>query len=211
MYWRATMINLSASELSPHEQYKLLSGSIIPRPIAWITTQNTAGLINLAPFSFTTGISNQLPLLSVAILRERQAPKDTAANLLARHEAVVHMVSTDLTKAMNQTAARLAPDQSELTLIDLPLIPSTEIQVPGLQAARIRFETILYQYVPIRDAAGIIMTDLFILEIRQFHFAETVLDLPTLHVNPTALAPIARLAGPNYAELGRTFTLRRPK
>lgn len=205
------MINLSASELSPHEQYKLLSGSIIPRPIAWITTQNTAGLINIAPFSFTTGISNQLPLLSVAILRERQAPKDTAANLLARHEAVVHMVSTDLTKAMNQTAARLAPDQSELTLIDLPLIPSTEIQVPGLQAARIRFETSLYQYVPIRDAAGIIMTDLFILEIRQFHFAETVLDLPTLHVNPTALAPIARLAGPNYAELGRTFTLRRPK
>lgn len=205
------MINLSASELSPHEQYKLLSGSIIPRPIAWITTQNTAGLINLAPFSFTTGISNQLPLLSVAILRERQAPKDTAANLLARHEAVVHMVSTDLTKAMNQTAARLAPDQSELTLIDLPLIPSTEIQVPGLQAARIRFETILYQYVPIRDAAGIIMTDLFILEIRQFHFAETVLDLPTLHVNPAALSPIARLAGPNYAELGRTFTLRRPK
>ena len=148
------MINLSASELSPHEQYKLLSGSIIPRPIAWITTQNTAGLINIAPFSFTTGISNQLPLLSVAILRERQVPKDTAANLLARHEAVVHMVSTDLTKAMNQTAARLAPDQSELTLIDLPLIPSTEIQVPGLQAARIRFETILYQYVPIRDAAG---------------------------------------------------------
>ena len=205
------MINLSASELSPHEQYKLLSGSIIPRPIAWITTQNTAGLINLAPFSFTTGISNQLPLLSVAILRERQAPKDTAANLLDRHEAVVHMVSTDLTKAMNQTAARLAPDQSELTLIDLPLIPSTEIQVPGLQAARIRFETSLYQYVPIRNAAGIIMTDLFILEIRQFHFAETVLDLPTLHVNPTALAPIARLAGPNYAELGRTFTLRRPK
>lgn len=205
------MINLSASELSPHEQYKLLSGSIIPRPIAWITTQNTAGLINLAPFSFTTGISNQLPLLSVAILRERQAPKDTAANLLARHEAVVHMVSTDLTKAMNQTASRLAPDQSELTLIDLPLIPSTEIQVPGLQAARIRFETSLYQYVPIRNAAGIIMTDLFILEIRQFHFAETVLDLPTLHVNPTALAPIARLAGPNYAELGRTFTLRRPK
>ena len=205
------MINLSASELSPHEQYKLLSGSIIPRPIAWITTQNTAGLINIAPFSFTTGISNQLPLLSVAILRERQVPKDTAANLLARHEAVVHMVSTDLTKAMNQTAARLAPDQSELTLIDLPLIPSTEIQVPGLQAARIRFETILYQYVPIRDAAGIIMTDLFFLEIRQFHFAETVLDLPTLHVNTTALAPIARLAGPNYAELGRTFTLRRPK
>ena len=205
------MINLSASELSPHEQYKLLSGSIIPRPIAWITTQNTAGLINIAPFSFTTGISNQLPLLSVAILRERQVPKDTAANLLARHEAVVHMVSTDLTKAMNQTAGWRAPDQSELTLIDLPLIPSTEIQVPGLQAARIRFETILYQYVPIRDAAGIIMTDLFILEIRQFHFAETVLDLPTLHVNTTALAPIARLAGPNYAELGRTFTLRRPK
>ncbi|BAN73686.1 MULTISPECIES: flavin reductase family protein [Lacticaseibacillus] len=205
------MINLSANKLSPREQYKLLSGSIIPRPIAWITTQSTAGVINLAPFSFTTGISNQLPLLSVSILRDGQQPKDTAANLLARHEAVVHMVSIDLTKAMNQTAARLTPDQSELNLIDLPLVASTEIQVPGLQAARIRFETQLYQYVPIRDRAGVIITDLFILEIRQFHFADTVLDLPSLHVNPAALAPVARLAGPTYAELGQTFTLRRPK
>lgn len=168
-------------------------------------------LINLAPFSFTTGISNQLPLLSVAVLRDRGQAKDTAANLLARHEAVVHIVSADLTKAMNQTAARLAPDQSELSLIDLPLVASTDIQVPGLQAARVRFETKLYQYVPIRNADGDILTDLFILEVQRFHFADTVLDPTTLHIDPTALAPIARLAGPTYAELGRTFTLRRPK
>lgn len=126
------MFNLAAADLSARDQYKLLAGSMIPRPIAWITTQNTTGLINLAPFSFTTGISNQLPLLSVAVLRDRGQAKDTAANLLARHEAVVHIVSADLTKAMNQTAARLAPDQSELSLINLPLVASTDIQVPGL-------------------------------------------------------------------------------
>ncbi|WP_424320844.1 flavin reductase family protein [Lacticaseibacillus chiayiensis] len=205
------MINLPANKLSPREQYKLLSGSIIPRPIAWITTQSTTGVINLAPFSFTTGISNQLPLLSVSILREGQQPKDTAANLLARREAVVHMVSIDLAKAMNQTAASLPPDLSELNLIDLPLVASTEIQVPGLQATLVRFETQLYQYVPIRDRTGVIITDLFILEIRQFHFADTVLDLPSLHVNSAALDPVARLAGPTYAKLGQTFTLRRPK
>lgn len=205
------MFNLAAADLSARDQYKLLAGSIIPRPIAWITTQNTTGLINLAPFSFTTGISNQLPLLSVAVLRDRGQAKDTAANLLARHEAVVHIVSADLTKAMNQTAARLAPDQSELSLINLPLVASTDIQVPGLQAARVRFETKLYQYVPIRNADGAILTDLFILEVHRFHFADTVLDPTTLHIDPTALTPIARLAGPTYAELGRTFTLRRPK
>ncbi|EPC62847.1 hypothetical protein Lpp14_06355, partial [Lacticaseibacillus paracasei subsp. paracasei Lpp14] len=82
---------------------------------------------------------------------------------------------------------------------------------PGLQAARVRFETKLYQYVPIRNADGDILTDLFILEVHRFHFADTVLDPTTLHIDPTALAPIARLAGPTYAELGRTFTLRRPK
>ncbi|MDN6334969.1 MAG: flavin reductase, partial [Lacticaseibacillus paracasei] len=89
------MFNLAAADLSARDQYKLRAGSIIPRPIAWITTQNTTGLINLAPFSFTTGISNQLPLLSVAVLRDRGQAKDTAANLLARHEAVVHIVSAD--------------------------------------------------------------------------------------------------------------------
>lgn len=172
-----------------------MSGSNFPRHIAWITTQNTAGHFNSAPFSFNTGITQLLPLLSVAILRERTAHKDTAAHLLARHEAVVHMVSTDLTQAMNTTADRLAPDTSELTLIDLPLIPSTEILVPGLTAARIRFETSLYTYVPIRNAAGNYLTDLFISEIRTLLFAEAVLDLPTLHVKLTALAPIARLAG----------------
>ncbi len=69
------MFNLAAADLSARDQYKLLAGSIIPRPIAWITTQNTTGLINLAPFSFTTGISNQLPLLSVAVLRDRVRQK----------------------------------------------------------------------------------------------------------------------------------------
>ena len=204
-------MDFNAAELSARDQYKLLSGSIIPRPIAWMTTLTPdQQLVNLAPFSFFTGLSNQLPLLSVAILR-RNGPKDTAVNLLANEQAVVHIVSHDLVGAMNQSAATLAPDVSELNTLDLPTAASQQVAVPGLAQAKIRLETELYQYVPVTDEQGVIITDLFILKVLVFHFDDQVIDPEHLYINSTALDPLARLSGPTYAQLGDTFTLKRPR
>jgi len=206
------MKTLAAASLSKQVQYKLLSGSIIPRPIAWMTTLSAdQQTVNLAPFSFFTGLSNQLPLLSVAILRHNNQPKDTAANLLTNEEAVIHMVSRDLVVPMNQSAATLDATVSEVQTLDLPTVASDSVRVPGLVAAKIRLESTLYQYIPITGPDGEIMTDLFVLQVQTFHFADEVLDSEHLYVNVTALDPIARLSGPTYAPLGTSFKLARPR
>lgn len=206
------MYHFDATALSAADQYKFLSGSIIPRPIAWITTQNAKDRsVNLAPFSFFTGLSNQLPLVSVAILRRGDQPKDTAANLMAWPQGVIHLVSHRNIQAMNQSAASLAPGQSEVTELALPTVTSQKVAVPGLADALIRLEVSVYQYVPVKAPAGQVMTDLFILRIEAFHFADSVFDPTTRYLNVAAFDPVARLAGPTYAHLGDTYTLKRPR
>ncbi|MCH4170617.1 MAG: flavin reductase family protein [Lactobacillus sp.] len=206
------MIHYSQQDLSQLDQYKLLSGSVSPRPIAWITTLNTAAnVVNLAPFSFFSVASNQAPLLSVAILRKQGQPKDTAANLLENGQAVVHVVSSEFAEKMNQTAATLAPNASEATLIEAPLTASQSIAVPGLADVKIRFETSVFEYVPLKNTNQAIMTDLFILKVSDFYFDQSVFNPDNKHIRTEVLHPVGRLAGPNYVQVDQTFKMIRPR
>ncbi|PLS39248.1 hypothetical protein CYV26_03285 [Carnobacterium maltaromaticum] len=205
------MIHFTSDKLSKKQQYKFLSGSIIPRPIAWITTLTADGkTVNLAPFSFFSGVSNELPLLSIAILRQNGEMKDSTRNLLATKEAVIHIVDESLIHAMNQTSRSLAPDQSEVELTNLTLEPSLSVQVPGISEAKIRFETTLHQYVPIKNQQDQVVTDLFILAVSDFHFSESVFDQKNDYILTEKLFPVARLAGNKYATLSDEYTVKRP-
>ncbi|MFD1318863.1 flavin reductase family protein [Loigolactobacillus zhaoyuanensis] len=205
------MYHFTRQDLTAQQQYKFISGSIIPRPIAWVTTLAGA-VVNLAPFSFFSSVPGNEPLMTLAIGRKSaQQPKDTAANLLATGEAVVHIVSADLVAQMNATAATLPADKSEATAAQLELVPSHTVAVPGLAAAKIRFETSLYQHVLIKDSADQPMADLFVLRVSDFYFATDVFDAERQYILPSALQPVARLAGTEYAELGPTYRLVRPR
>ncbi|MFD1429099.1 flavin reductase family protein [Lacticaseibacillus mingshuiensis] len=203
------MITRLSKDLDARTQYKLLAASIIPRAIAWITTLDENGHVNLAPFSFFSGVSNQKPLLSIAIIRAHGQPKDTAANLLATGEGVIHLVTTETAAQMNMTAASLPAGESEVATAGLHLTASTAVAAPSLQEALVRLEVKLYQHVPI-EIAGAIATDLFILEVVAFQFDPSVFDPATAHLDVAALAPLARLAGPQYATLGPLFSMTRP-
>lgn len=206
------MIHFTSDKLSKKQQYKFLSGSIIPRPIAWITTLTADGkTVNLAPFSFFSGVSNELPLLSIAILRQNGEMKVSARNVLETKEAVIHIVDESLFHAMNQTSRSLAPDQSEVELTNLTLEPSLSVQVPGISEAKIRFETTLHQYVPIKNQQNQLVTDLFILAVSDFHFSESVFDQKNDYILTEKLFPVARLAGNKYATLADEYTVKRPK
>lgn len=206
------MIHFHANELSTKEQYKLISGSIIPRPIAWVTSRSVNGTINLAPFSFFSGLSNQLPLLSLAILRNNDGSmKDTAANILNNNEAVVHTISAPLVEQMNLTAASLADNVSEISLTKLQTVPSVTVTTPSLADPLIRFETSLFQYVPISKNDGTVVTDMLVLQITDFFFDQTVLDQEKKYILNHNLNLIGRLAGNEYTLLGKTFALVRPK
>lgn len=205
------MFHYTAEQLNKKQQYKFVSGSVIPRPIAWVTTLSKDGsVVNAAPFSFFSAASNELPLLTVAILRKDGVIKDTARNILDRKEAVVHIVDQTVVEAMNQTSAPLSPDESELDQTNLTLIDSLSVQVPSIVEAKIRFEGVLHQYVPIKDNHDNIVTDFFFIRVTDFFFDEAVFDQEKEYILTDKLNPVARLAGNQYATLDKEFTIVRP-
>lgn len=207
------MQHYSSQTLNPSQRYKLLSGSLIPRPIAWVTTLGPKPnqVVNLAPFSFFSALPTPTPLVSLAIGRVNRRPKDTANNILTNKEAVIHLVDQSLAQAMNQTAASLPSEQSELDLTHLTTVPSQTVAVPSLAEPKIRFETTLYQHVPINGSNDQVAADLLILKVTDFYFADSVIDPKTYHIDAEAFDPLARLAGPTYGKIDGIFDMIRPK
>ncbi|MDK8190758.1 flavin reductase family protein [Paenibacillus sp. UMB7766-LJ446] len=206
------MFTLDPRELTGRENYKLMSGSVVPRPIAFVTTLSQDGsVINAAPFSFFNVVSSDPPLLSISIARKEGVMKDTARNVLAMQELVVHICDEAIALDMNETAAMLEPHESELERTNLTTVPSSVVSVPGIQEALVRMECTLYQHIPISNDEGKPVSDLLLVRIVQYHFSENVYDPATKYILMDQLKPISRLAGNDYAKLGERFTVVRPE
>ncbi|MDU6524298.1 flavin reductase family protein [Enterococcus devriesei] len=205
------MLFFPANELTTKQNYKFLTGSIIPRPIAWITTRNEeTGIVNAAPFSYFNVVAKDLPLVSLSINRKSAEMKDTAANLLQQKEGVIHIVNDELLHEMNQSAASLPSTESELTGTNLALIDSQAVSVPAIKAAPLYFEVRLHQYVPITGTDEKIISDLFILEVLNYHFSESLFDQEKEYIDALKLNPLARLAGNTYSHLSDLVDIKRP-
>ncbi|MED1738719.1 flavin reductase family protein [Bacillus swezeyi] len=206
------MFTLFPRNLTVKETYKLMSGAVVPRPIAFVTTASSVnGVVNAAPFSFFNVISADPPLLSISVGRTQDGEmKDTARNAAESKEFVVHIVDENIAEDMNQTAAALPAHQSELDLTDLTTIESDQVSVPGIREARVRFECKLERHLTFQNDQAETVNDLLIGRIVCFHLADEVYDAEKGYIRTDALRPIARLAGNDYAKWGETFTLIRP-
>ncbi|MBF9298831.1 flavin reductase family protein [Mammaliicoccus sciuri] len=193
--------------LSQKENYKLLIGSIIPRPIALVTTESDDNVLNIAPFSFFNVVSSDPPILSIAVQRVNGEMKDTARNIIQNKEAVVHIVDTDNVRDANQTAAMLSHEESELERTNFETVDSVEVSVKGLKQSKVRFEAVLYDDIVI-EKDGQPISDLLLLEVKYYHFDERIYD--DGYINKEVLNAVSRLAGNDYAEIGHTFTIERP-
>ncbi|MBK4806217.1 hypothetical protein CU037_0967 [Enterococcus faecium] len=196
--------------MTERENYKLLIGSVIPRPVAVVTTKSAKDIVNIAPFSYFNIVSSNPPILSLAIQRKQDAVKDTAKNILETREAVIHILDEDNVEEVNKTAANLPNEESELYLTDLTLTDSVIISVPALTEAKVRFETSLYEHVEIRNKNKV-TADLFLLEVQKYHLNETVYDDKTGRIDSRKLNAVSRLAGNDYAAIGEIFTIARPE
>lgn len=203
------MISLATDTLSQQNIYKLLIGSVIPRPIAFVTTLSEAGQVNLAPFSFYNIVSHQPAIISISIQRQDAHMKDTAHNIIYQREAVIHSVSIDNLTAINQASKPLAYGQSELSLTGMTLVNSSSIQTPGVSETLIRLEAKLFQHIPISNEQNQVIADLLLLQIIHFHIDESIYH--DGYISSEALEPISRLAGSNYAKIGEIFSVERPK
>ncbi|HDG8500275.1 TPA: flavin reductase family protein [Staphylococcus aureus] len=197
-----------AQSLTARENYKLLIGSIIPRPIAFVTTLNQDASVNAAPFSFFNIVNNHPPMIAFAVQRAGGKRKDTALNIERTGDFVVHITDEDNVQDINETAAPLAYGDSELSRTELSLLTSTTIKTPGIKDAKMRFECKLSQMILLGDVLD--GADLIIGEIVTYHIDDSIYE-GDFKINPHALQAVSRLAGNDYAKLGETFTIKRPE
>jgi flavin reductase (DIM6/NTAB) family NADH-FMN oxidoreductase RutF len=203
------MLSIDPRSQSVRDNYKLLIGSILPRPIAFVTTLSKEGVLNAAPYSYFNIVTANPPMVSISVQRTQGKPKDTSRNAMESGEFVVHISDESYINQINQTAANLPPDESEVALTGLTPIQSEKISVPGVAEANIRMECVLERTIPLGGTEEMPACDLLIGRVVQFHIAEALYQQG--HIDALGLKPISRLAGNDYAKLGEIFSLERPK
>jgi len=202
------MIELDPTELSERDSYKLLIGTVIPRPIAFVTTLSKSGVLNAAPYSYFNIVTANPPMISISAQRRDGERKDTARNAIETGQFVVHVSDESYIGKINETAAGVSPEQSEVELAGLTPVPSAKVAVPGVAEAKIRLECILEQAIPLGGDKTARACDLLIGRVVYFHLDESVYK--DGYIDPSELRAVSRLAGSSYAKLGEIFSIERP-
>jgi flavin reductase (DIM6/NTAB) family NADH-FMN oxidoreductase RutF len=202
-------MEIAASSLASRDAYRLLIACVVPRPVAWIGTVDAEGRPNLAPFSFFAGVTASPPTVMVGIGRSAGRRKDTAANLLATAEAVVHVAPRRLAKEMMFSSIEAAHGVDEAALAGLARVPSVEV-IPGrIAGAPLAMEVRVSQHLEVGDGP----TDVFLLRILRFHVADEVLAAPAdpaAGPDPVKLDAVGRLGGDAYCATTDVFRIPRP-
>jgi flavin reductase (DIM6/NTAB) family NADH-FMN oxidoreductase RutF len=201
------MTQIDVASLDGADAYRLMTDVVVPRPIAWVTTVDEAGTVNLAPFSFFQGVCGSPPTIIVSVGRHKdRLYKDTGVNAVATGELVVNIVSDDLAEAMNVTCGEHPAGVDEMAIAGLTPVSSAHVRPPRVAEARVALECKLVQTVPVgrppRDYL-ILIAEIVAFQIHDDLYRDG-------RVDPVALAPLGRLGGNRYRRGGEVFEMERP-
>jgi flavin reductase (DIM6/NTAB) family NADH-FMN oxidoreductase RutF len=194
-------------DVSYQDCYRLMVGSIVPRPIALVSTVSPSGVRNLAPFSYFTAVASKPPTLCFCPGRRHPGGelKDTLENVEATREFVVNVVTVAMAEQMNKTATEYPPDVDEFGVSGLTPVPSERVTPPRVGESPISLECMLERVVHIGEpAAG--GAALVIGEIVLFHISDDVYAGGRIDIE--RLDPLARLSGGDYASLGEWISMK---
>lgn len=194
-------MQILAASLDPEATYKLLVGAVVPRPIAWITTLNAAGGVNLAPFSAFTYVSVKPPMLGINCGTKAGTLKDTGVNIHRTGEFVVHIADETLVEPLHSSAIEYPPEVSEVTELGLETLPSVDVRTPRLAIAPIAMECRYHSATPYGDTGS----EFIVGEVVRFHVRDGLCE--NGKIETAKLRPLARLGGPVYAKLGEFMRL----
>ncbi|CAG9179815.1 MULTISPECIES: flavin reductase family protein [Cupriavidus] len=195
-------MQIMAESLSPEATYRLMSGVVVPRPIAWITTVSDDGVVNLAPFSCFTFVSNKPPLIGVNIGRKAGVRKDTGANIHASGEYVINIGDATQLEAIHLSSVEHPPEVSETDVLGLATAPSRIIRTPRLADVPVSMECRLERIIEFGDTgAEFVVGEVLVFHLRDGLYRDGKVDTRELN-------PVCRIGGPNYASLGDIVTLR---
>lgn len=200
------MMEITTGNLEWREAYKLLVGSILPRPIAFVTTVDEEGVVNAAPFSFFTAICADPLLICFSPMRRGNdgAKKDTLLNIEATKEFVINIVSEDFVEQMNICATEFPSEVDEVEVSGLNKSASIKVKPPRIKESKVHLECTLYETLHFGEHAG--AGSLVIGKVEHVHISDELYD--NGRINTEKLNPIGRLAGHMYTRpMAETFEI----
>ncbi len=186
------------AEWDPQQVYFLMTGLVVPRPIAWVSTLSADGVRNLAPHSYFNVMSHDPPHVVIG----SSGRKDTLTNIEATGELVVNVTTEHVLEAMNATAVDAPPDVDEFARVGLTPVPARTVAPPRVAEARAHLEARLVEVVPAGNG------HIVVAEVTCIHVAPDV--WADGRVDPARLRPVLRFAGTQYGTVGELFKLQRP-
>lgn len=207
------MTTLDPACQKPQDIYKLLVGSVVPRPIAFVSSMDVDGVRNLAPFSFFTVASANPPIICFCPMMRGaassglQPTKDTLRNIIATREFVVNIVSEGFAGQMNACSAELPPEVDEFLVSGLTPLASDLVRPPRVAESHVQMECRLQQVVAVSTEP--LGGSLVLGEVLRFHVSASLLD--NFRIDPEKLQAIGRMAGSTYTRTRDRFDMERPK
>src|SRR6476620_11730924 len=190
-------------EMSPLERYKLLLATVLPRPIAWITTKDAGGGINAAPFSFFNVFGNDPATVGVGIGSKAPGePKDTRANIRANEQFVVNLVPFSLAQQMRVTSIAFPKGVEEPPEAGLSLAPSERVSVPRIAQAPVSMECTFMQEV-VLGSFSLVLGQILLIHVQD----EAVIDRTRQYVDASKLDLIGRMEGAWYTKTTDRFEM----
>lgn len=197
---------IQPTDLPTRDRYKLLTGTVVPRPIAWVSTMDAAGHLNLAPFSYFTVVCTEpMTLLFCPGTAADGGKKDTLRNIEEVPEFVINLTNAETAAAMNLSATVLPHGHSEFEWANVTPAPSQSIRVPRVAEAPVAFECTLQQIVVVNDGphgGAAIFGEVQSIYLRDDVYVDSYVQLD-------AFQPIGRLSGSEYAHLNQRFAMQR--
>ncbi len=186
-------------KISPHNRYKLMTSTIVPRPIAWVVSLDAEGRLNAAPFSFFNALAGDPPIIGIGIggRRPEDAPgswKDSGANIRATGEFVVNLVPYDQRETMNITAIEFPHDVDELAEAGLTTAPSTKVKPPRIAESPVALECERFSIVEVGIDRAIVLGRIVALHVRD----DAVLDAERFYIDTPKLDLIGRMHGSGW-------------
>jgi len=196
-------VHFDFADLSPRDRYKLLIGTVIPRPIAFVTTVNEHGQANAAPYSFFNCLSADPAIVAIGVENKPDMRfKDTAYNVRVTEQFTVNIVDDAMLEAMNVCAVPFPPEVDELAKAGLTPVPGTHVKCPRIAQAPASLECRRFMTLSVGKSREIILGEVLGVFVR-----EGAVDPATKYVNAAAMDVIGRMGGHGYTRTREVFDL----
>ncbi len=194
--------------LSPSRIYFTMTQTLLPRPIAWVLSDNGDESVNLAPFSYFNGVCSEPPLIMLSIGKKMDGTlKDTRKNILERKHFVVHIAHGEMAEAVTASSTELDFADSEQKKLHLPLAEFPDFSLPRLADCRIAYACEYYQHLEL----GELPQAMILGRVKAVYIDDAIATLDEknrLQVDAKKLNPLARLGPDTYATLAESFQIK---